>query len=774
MPPKVPIIPEYEVRAASLASVEDAKPVDLDKPTEYETRTFVQKVLRFVHKGLRREMPIKIVFLSLTVYNMLTFWLLSLFLSWVADGEIHDFNRESAYYAGIIALGGLFSFILGLSGTLRSNTFEMLASVFGALLASSRIYLVLAKCLQASKNPKRCSTLAGLMTTQLIFLVVFASLVIKSFGWELYLKIGSHKHLRRAFKEYLLFATCMELDVILTLFLAVAGIAFYFDGIENAMAAVGFIADFFWSFGSYICIRREKALYFLVWFYFLGALVPLYLIYKIADVTVIRPGAKEKQYENEPWTIPRASLIMTAVMALVFRAVVLVYGYKCWKNFGIGLRERLDEIGVLFGGEEGERRRIRYKRDKQAGVNVGRKRRAASSVLGALSTDKKKTKQKKTGKLWSQKTLEERQKELKEVFEMFDSDGSGSIDADELFVAMKSMGQKMTKEEVDIMMVEMDEDGSGSVELDEFFSMMDRKMLAQEAEEQADDTALKSFAAKDAEEKEQQLRKMFEKFDADGSGSVDADEMYTAFRELGLAVTMDEVFEWVDEVDDDGSGCLDFEEFSQLITKKVTTVGDQGGSISKLEEMRQRLMSSVSVATGPANNPDADLMDRMQQLDPQRLDVMKNNYPVGETMKLAKEYKEISEQSKTERTKKLAGWWAKELVDRLMKQRELEKEKERGGGMDRIRVPAVAIKSSSDGRGGTRRSTIFGGAKKPAPSPVSSPGRSTPDRAAAASPRLQDYSDELDTMKEELIAEDKRTAARLQAGMTVDGKAALC
>ena len=37
--------------------------------------------------------------------------------------------------------------------------------------------------------------------------------------------------------------------------------------------------------------------------------------------------------------------------------------------------------------------------------------------------------------------------EIREVFEQFDSDGGGSIDVDELRMAMRSLGQKMTKEE---------------------------------------------------------------------------------------------------------------------------------------------------------------------------------------------------------------------------------------------------------------------------------------------------------------------------------------
>lgn len=60
------------------------------------------------------------------------------------------------------------------------------------------------------------------------------------------------------------------------------------------------------------------------------------------------------------------------------------------------------------------------------------------------------------GRGWSDKSVDDRRKELLGVFEMFDSDGSGSIDAEELFVAMKTLGQRATMEEVEKMIAEVE------------------------------------------------------------------------------------------------------------------------------------------------------------------------------------------------------------------------------------------------------------------------------------------------------------------------------
>lgn len=72
-----------------------------------------------------------------------------------------------------------------------------------------------------------------------------------------------------------------------------------------------------------------------------------------------------------------------------------------------------------------------------------------------------------------QKKLTDQQKqEIKEAFDLFDTDGSGSIDENELRVAMKALGFEAKDEEVHKMIVDVDEDGNGGVEFDEFLKMV--------------------------------------------------------------------------------------------------------------------------------------------------------------------------------------------------------------------------------------------------------------------------------------------------------------
>jgi len=72
---------------------------------------------------------------------------------------------------------------------------------------------------------------------------------------------------------------------------------------------------------------------------------------------------------------------------------------------------------------------------------------------------------------------EEQRQEIKEAFDLFDTDGSGSIDAKELKVAMRALGFEPSKDEVKRMMAEADREGTGKIEYKDFLDLMQTKMV---------------------------------------------------------------------------------------------------------------------------------------------------------------------------------------------------------------------------------------------------------------------------------------------------------
>uniref|UniRef100_A0A7S1ME47 Calmodulin n=1 Tax=Alexandrium catenella TaxID=2925 RepID=A0A7S1ME47_ALECA len=63
----------------------------------------------------------------------------------------------------------------------------------------------------------------------------------------------------------------------------------------------------------------------------------------------------------------------------------------------------------------------------------------------------------------------------------------------------------------------------------------------------------------------QEMRRLFERFDADDSGEISAMELKELFRHMGYRVTMDQVHLFVAQVDENNSNCLDFREYLKLM-----------------------------------------------------------------------------------------------------------------------------------------------------------------------------------------------------------------
>lgn len=143
----------------------------------------------------------------------------------------------------------------------------------------------------------------------------------------------------------------------------------------------------------------------------------------------------------------------------------------------------------------------------------------------------------------------QRLKELKELFNEIDEDGSGSIDTQELIKLMQRAGHKVDEAEAKDMIDQFDEDGSGEIEFIEFVDMM--KQHEVEPVTEAD------------------LSELFKDLDTDGGGTICKTELSVFMRQL-----MDDEDEFNDddvdalmgEVDEDGSGEMDFDEFRKLMS----------------------------------------------------------------------------------------------------------------------------------------------------------------------------------------------------------------
>merc|ERR1712216_166809 len=73
---------------------------------------------------------------------------------------------------------------------------------------------------------------------------------------------------------------------------------------------------------------------------------------------------------------------------------------------------------------------------------------------------------------------------FREVFSVFDADGSGAIDGSELGSCLRALGQNLSEDELKELIMSVDDDGSGSIDFEEFLGMINSKTDAINCEDE--------------------------------------------------------------------------------------------------------------------------------------------------------------------------------------------------------------------------------------------------------------------------------------------------
>merc|ERR1712230_259032 len=71
------------------------------------------------------------------------------------------------------------------------------------------------------------------------------------------------------------------------------------------------------------------------------------------------------------------------------------------------------------------------------------------------------------------------------------------------------------------------------------------------------------------EEQIEEIREAFNLFDADNSGAIDVRELKAAMRALGFEVKKEELKKMISDIDNDGNGSIEFQEFLEMMTGKM-------------------------------------------------------------------------------------------------------------------------------------------------------------------------------------------------------------
>jgi len=138
---------------------------------------------------------------------------------------------------------------------------------------------------------------------------------------------------------------------------------------------------------------------------------------------------------------------------------------------------------------------------------------------------------------------------LRKAFDSFDTEKLGHITVDTVSTILRMMGLKVSEKALQEIVDEVDEDGSGELEFEEF-CILSAKFLIEEDEE-----SLK-----------EELKEAFRIYDKEGNGYITTQVLKEILRELDNRLSEEDIEGIVDEVDEDGSGTLDFDEFQEMMT----------------------------------------------------------------------------------------------------------------------------------------------------------------------------------------------------------------
>jgi len=158
-----------------------------------------------------------------------------------------------------------------------------------------------------------------------------------------------------------------------------------------------------------------------------------------------------------------------------------------------------------------------------------------------------KTKQIQPSKKHRSELTEEQKQEIKEAFDLFDTEGRNEIDAKELKVAMRALGFEPKKDEVRKILQEIDKNGEGVVRYEDFFEIMSIKMMERDPIEE--------------------MKKAFQLICEEGYDKITLKSLKKVADELGENMTKEELQEMIDEADRDQDGEIGEEDFIKIMKK---------------------------------------------------------------------------------------------------------------------------------------------------------------------------------------------------------------
>ncbi|XP_045474279.1 troponin C, isoallergen Bla g 6.0101-like [Harmonia axyridis] len=139
---------------------------------------------------------------------------------------------------------------------------------------------------------------------------------------------------------------------------------------------------------------------------------------------------------------------------------------------------------------------------------------------------------------------------LKSTFDAFDVDRKGYIETEMIGMIMDMLGAQVGADELECIISEIDEDENGEITFDEFLTLA-AKFLVEDDE--------------DTDAIQIELKGAFRMYDKEGNGFITTQVLREILRELDDNLSETDLDNMIEEIDTDGSGTVDWEEFRAVM-----------------------------------------------------------------------------------------------------------------------------------------------------------------------------------------------------------------
>jgi len=138
---------------------------------------------------------------------------------------------------------------------------------------------------------------------------------------------------------------------------------------------------------------------------------------------------------------------------------------------------------------------------------------------------------------------------MRKVFAMFDQSKTGFVETSKFVNILNTLGQNFDEDDLKVKITEVDAEGEGRVDFDQFC------LVVMPFLEEEDDEAM-----------HEELKEAFRMYDKGGDGYITTKVLKEILQELDNKLTEDDLDNIIEEVDEDGSGTVDFDEFMEMMT----------------------------------------------------------------------------------------------------------------------------------------------------------------------------------------------------------------